>query len=179
MAASGLPLPLRPVPAARWARRWLDHAASAILLGAAALLLALGISMLVGYRVLIDRSDSMRPAIAAGDLVVTKRSHPAQISEGDIVTFSDHSRRGELVTHRVVRTRDRGGKFAFVTRGDANGGVERWSIDARGALGKFAFRIPKLGYPLSWFTIPGLRLAFVTIAGLILAGTALRRIWAA
>jgi len=66
MGAGALSLPTeRP-------RQWFAAAVTVLGLAAVALLLVLGISMAVGYRVLIDRGDSMRPAIAAGDLVVTQ-----------------------------------------------------------------------------------------------------------
>lgn len=166
----------RPTAGERRARRWLEHATSAACVAAVALLLALAISMAAGYRVLIDRSDSMRPAIAAGDLIVTKRLRPDQVDKGDIVTFSDDSRDGQLVTHRVIRMQREGDHIAFVTRGDANTGVERWSIDAQETLGKFAFRIPKAGYFASWFTIPALRVVFVALVGLMVGVVVLRRV---
>ena len=165
-------------PAARRTRRYVARAASAVLLLAVAALTALLLGRAAGYQVLIDRSDSMQPAIAAGDLIVTKHVRPAEVRVGDIVTFADASRGGELVTHRVIAKRDKGKRVAVVTRGDANTGVERWVADANGTVGRFAFRIPKLGFFVAWLTVPAIRLLFVTFAAVALGALLLRRIWA-
>jgi signal peptidase len=169
--ALGLPLPVRR------ARRWIDHVASALFIVLLACLLAVVTSTAVGYRVLVDRSDSMAPRIEAGDLIVTKTSRPSEVVRGDIVTFSDASRGGTLVTHRVVRKREGRNTVAFVTRGDANSGVERWTITSEGNVGKLAFRIPKVGFFIAWLTLPAVRFSFVSVAALLLGAFFVRRIW--
>lgn len=171
MEARALSLP------ARRTQRWLGHAASIAFFAALALLVAVAVATLLGFRVLVDRSDSMQPAIAAGDLIVTKRVHPAAVGVGDIITFSGSERGGELVTHRVTEKRNEQDWVTFVTRGDANSGVERWSIHEEGTLGKFALRIPKAGYAATWLATPAARLAAVALLALLLGGFALRRIW--
>ena len=69
---------------------------------------------------LVDHSDSMRPAIRAGDLVFTESVPAAALHRGEIVTFSDRALGGRLVTHRVVAIRRTGSRIEFLTRGDAN-----------------------------------------------------------
>ena len=120
----------------------------------------------------------MQPTLAAGDLVVTKRERASAARGGDIVTFADPSRRGDLVTHRVVEIRSRASRLAFVTRGDANTGVERWSIARDGFLGRHVARVPHAGYVVAWLGLPAVRLGFVAVASALLGGLALRRIWA-
>lgn len=164
--------------AARRARRATGFAASVACGVAVSLLALLGLLALTGHSVLIDRGDSMRPAIRAGDLVVTKRVHPSEVSAGEIVTFKDHTRGGELVTHRVAEKKPAGARYAFVTRGDANGGSsERWSIDADGTVGAYRMRVPKAGYVVSFFTRPEIRFVFITLCGLLLGAVTIRRIW--
>ncbi len=172
MEAVGLPLPARPT------RRWIHGAASAALIAALAVLASLALGIVGGYRALIERSDSMAPALRAGDLILTKATAPTDASVDDVITFTDPLRHGVLITHRVVEKRANGSSVTFVTRGDANTGVERWSIDAEGTVGQLAWRIPTLGYAISWLALPGIRLLLVTVAALILGGVALRRIWA-
>jgi signal peptidase I len=159
------------------ARRCLGVAASVACGVALATLAALGLLAALGYSVLIDRSDSMRPAIDVGDLVVTKRARPGDLGKGDVVTFKDHARDGLLVTHRVRSVRERAGRFSFVTKGDRNGGSERWSIDGDGTVGAFVLRVPKAGYVVSVFTTPVARFVFLTLFGLLLGVMAVRRIW--
>ena len=119
----------------------------------------------------------MAPEIAAGDLLVTRLVRPIDVSVGDVVTFRDPSRNGELVTHRVVEALDEGARFSFVTRGDANTGVERWSVHAGGSVGLLALRIPSLGYALAWLHLPAVRAALLLGAAGILALVGLRRVW--
>jgi signal peptidase I len=165
-----------PLPRAR-ARRWLDGAASVALFGVVGVLAALALGLVAGYRVLVVRSDSMHPAIATGDLILTKRLGASSARVGEVITFADPSRARKLVTHRVVRRRRSGRRIAFVTRGDANTGVERWSIAANGTVGRYVGRLPRAGYAVAWFGTPPARLLFGTAASLLLGAFALRRIW--
>lgn len=144
---------------------------------AAVVLASLGLLAGLGYSVLIDRSDSMRPALHAGDLVISKRVRPREVSVRDIVTFKDHTRDQELVTHRVIRMKEQRGKVAFVTKGDANGATETWSVDVNGSVGSYVMRVPRAGYFVSAFARPEVRFVCVTLFGLLLGGLTIRRIW--
>jgi signal peptidase I len=139
--------------------------------------LAVVFAYFLGYRALIVRSGSMTPAIGVADVIVTRIVKPAAVNIGDVVTFRDPSRNQELVTHRVTHVVQLGNSFSFVTRGDANTGVERWSVDADGTVGRFLFRIPKVGYVLGWVAVPLIRSALMVGAALLLGTAALRRIW--
>lgn len=166
-----------PAPIADRARLWFNRSVRVLFGLMTACLVALAVLLATGYRALIVHSGSMSPSIDAGDVVISKVLHPSEVNRGDVITFRDPSRLDVLVTHRVSEIRQQGGSFAFVTRGDRNGGVERWSVDGEGTVGRVVLRIQNIGYWLSWVTIPGVRLALVIGAALILAGVALRRIW--
>lgn len=133
--------------------------------------------VIAGYRPLVVRSGSMEPGIRTGDLIVTRLSAPAEAEVGDIVTFQDPTRGGDLVTHRVIRRTPTEQGFRFVTRGDANTGVERWSIPREGTLGIHDATVPRAGYVMSWLGSPPARLLALGLGGLLLALTLLRRIW--
>ncbi len=167
-----------PIAGPRRAWRWLSHAASAVLLFVLAGLLALAAAAPAGYTLLIEQSDSMSPVMRAGDLLFVESARPADVRVGDIVTFSDHTRQGDLVTHRVIRKIDKDTSIAFVTKGDANTGVERWAMDRDGTLGVHALTVPKLGFLAAWFSKPTVRLMFLPVAALLLGGMVVRRIWA-
>jgi signal peptidase I len=159
-------------------RRWADKLLSAQLLLLAGVLIVLAVaSLLGGYTVLIERSDSMRPALTAGDLLVTRRVRPSQVRVGDIITFKEPSRPGILLTHRVTELARQGEHYSVVTRGDANTGSERWSMPASGTVGRLALRLPKLGWVASWLARPQVRFTCVAMAGLLLGVELLRRIW--
>jgi signal peptidase I len=152
--------------------------AASVLAGAAvALLLAVGGLVATGHRVMIEMSDSMRPEIAAGDVVVTERIAASDARKGDVITFDDPTRHGRTVTHRVVSVRERGERLAFHTKGDANGNGERWTIAADGTAGRVLTVVPELGYALDWFRRPLVRFVFLTLASVLLAGLILARVW--
>jgi signal peptidase I len=119
----------------------------------------------------------MAPAINTGDVVVTRMVDPAHVSVGDVVTFRDPSRSSDLVTHRVLNRGVEGGKVSFLTKGDANTGTERWSLDHDGTVGKLAFRIPKVGYGLAWAGGPLARAGLLIGGAILLAAAVIRRIW--
>jgi signal peptidase I len=140
-------------------------------------LLAAVAPQLAGYRSFTVRSGSMTPAIETGDVVVTKPIPPLTARVGDVVTFVDPEGTGRLFSHRVQSVRAVSGGVAFVTRGDANTSTERWRVPVDGSIGRVAYRIPKVGYALSWIDRGPARLALIAIPALLLLWTALVRIW--
>jgi signal peptidase I len=152
-------------------------AASVVAGSAIALLLAVGVLVATGHRVMIEMSDSMKPAMAAGDAIVTERILARDAKRGDVITFTDPSREGRTVTHRVVSVRDKGDRLAFHTRGDANGKGERWTIASDGTVGRVLQVVPEAGYVLNWFRQPSVRFACLTLASLLIAALVLARVW--
>jgi len=153
--------------------------ASTVACGLALLaLLALLAARPLGVQALVDRSDSMQPAIAAGDLVLSRLGPPHRVLPGDIVTFTDPEAGGRLLTHRVVsrRLRPEGG-WAFVTRGDANTGSERWTVAETGTVGLYLGRLPRAGFAVAWVSNPLPRALLLGLGGVALGGLVLRRIW--
>jgi signal peptidase len=140
-------------------------------------LLAAVAPQLGGFRSFTVRSGSMTPAIETGDVVVTKSISPLAARAGDVVTFVDPEGTGKLFSHRVQSVRAAGGEVAFVTRGDANTSTERWRVPADGSIGRVAYRIPKIGYALSWIDSGPARLALIAIPALLLLWAAMVRIW--
>ena len=89
-----------------------------------------------GWQPLVERSASMAPAIAAGDLLLVRRERAALLRRGDVVTFADPHVPGRTLTHRVVAVRTAGERLAVTTRGDANRAAERWTIARDGTVGR-------------------------------------------
>jgi signal peptidase I len=159
--------------------RLAERAATAVL-GLALLLLALLlIATVAGYSVLIDHSDSMRPAIRAGDMVFTESVPAVALDRGDIVTFSDRALGGRLITHRVVGIRRAGSRIAFLTRGDANPAAESWTVPVRASLGRVVLRVPELGRATAWMSDRWVRTILLGFAAAVLGTALLRRIWGA
>lgn len=154
-----------------------DRLALALLVAVAVALVAVVAGLLAGLQPFVVRSASMAPAIDAGDVIVTRPVHPAEVDRGDIVTFRDPSRSETLVTHRVVEVSQDGGRYSFVTKGDANTGTEEWSVEAEGTIGLRTLVIPKAGYLFTKLAEPNVRVALLAAAALLVAIEALRRIW--
>ncbi len=123
---------------------------SAICALAVGLLVALLLGRMAGYRPLIEYSDSMRPALNAGDVLITHPITARSIHTGEIVSFSDPALGGRLVTHRVQAVHAADERLYFLTRGDANAVPERWSVPRGASVAKVDLRIPDLGWATAW-----------------------------
>ncbi|HWH14742.1 MAG TPA: signal peptidase I [Miltoncostaeaceae bacterium] len=143
----------------------------------AALALATALALLAGLRGLTVLSGSMAPAIGTGDVVLTRTVPARTLAPGDVATFRDPGGSGRLITHRVLGIRVADGRVEVVTRGDANTGVERWSIAADGRVGRVTARVPRLGRALAWTRTPGGRLLTVALPLAVLACWGLATIW--
>jgi signal peptidase len=132
----------------------------------------------IGISPHVELSDSMRPLLRAGDVVWLDRIEARDARVGDVVAFDDPERQA-VVLHRVERIRVRGSEtLAFTTRGDANSEPESWSIAAGGTVGRYAgVRVPVAGRIVKALQGPALA-AIAILSGLLLAGLALRRVWA-
>ena len=133
--------------------------------------------MAVGMHTYTVRSGSMDPAIATGDVIVTKSISPTEARVGDVVTFVDPEGSGSLITHRVRAIRQQGDRTAVVTRGDANNAFERWSVPSDGSIGQVAYRIPMLGRALAPLSSTLGKAGLIVIPALLLCALGLRRIW--
>jgi signal peptidase len=169
----------RPGPGSTfgWVRRLAGGVTGVIAAAVVAALVGLCVLMATGHRPMLEMSDSMAPVVRAGDVLFVKRIAAARARPGDIITFSDPERPGQTITHRVVSVRStRSGGLSFVTRGDANTGVERWHTDSDAAIGRFTLRVPALGRAVHLTTSVTWRL-LVALAGVVLTLDVLRRLW--
>ena len=154
-------------------------------LGSLALGLIVGLSLAVagpmalGLHSYTVMSGSMEPAVHTGDVVVDEQISPLAARAGDIVTFRDPSDGRRMVTHRVrsVRRSSHGDRVDVVTKGDANNAVERWSIPARGHVGRVVYRVPKVGFALFRLRSGWGRLLFVIVPAIAFCVYELLRIW--
>jgi signal peptidase I len=140
------------------------------------LVVAVTVPVAFDMRPLTVLTGSMRPAIEPGDMVVDEQIRGDQIRVGDIITFQEP--RGErTITHRVRKVSISEGQARVTTRGDANDKPEKWQIPIGGSVGRVAYTVPKIGYPVTWSHSRNGRLALVSIPALILALWAMLRIW--
>jgi signal peptidase len=149
----------------------------AVLGFAGVLAAALIVPSFLGYGSLTVLSGSMEPALRVGDVVVEHRVPPLSLRVGDVVTFRDPANANRLYTHRVVSLSASDGSVAFVTRGDANTGVERWSVPEGGSVGRVEYRIPLLGYATNRAGSRMGKFALLVVPALLLGVGEVRRIW--
>jgi signal peptidase I len=166
-----------PRDRARRALRIVDRLAGGVCLLALILMGSLLLGIASGYRPLVDHSDSMAPAIRAGDLLITHAKPAVSVRRGEIVSFKDPALAGKLVTHRVVAIHPAGSRLDFITKGDANSATESWSTARRASIGVLRFRIPAIGQTVAWVADPVVRTAILALAALLLSTALLRRIW--
>jgi len=105
-----------------------------------------------GYDIRVVGSESMKPAINMGDMVITGPPG-GEVEAGTIVTYQ---RGEELVTHRVLSVEG----DTLVTKGDAVEDPDPWAVTLSDVSGVYLFRIPYVGYlanfigtKLGWFLV--------------------------
>lgn len=142
----------------------------------AALLLIVVGALLLGDRAVVVLSGSMEPAFSAGDVLIERGVEPRDVEVGQVVTFHEPGT-DRTLTHRVRKVEARGSKLIFTTKGDADNGLQRWSIDPGGELGQPLGRIPAIGRLVMLAKTPLGLVAIVLLPLLLLAGWEIFRIW--
>ncbi len=98
------------------------------------------------YDLRLVRSESMRPAVNMGDLLITGPVNGpinGEVKPGMIVTYQ-HSK--ELITHRVQSIDG----TTLVTKGDAVEDPDSWPVTLSDVKGIYLFKIPYVGYVTSF-----------------------------
>ena len=99
-----------------------------------------------GYNLYLVRSESMRPAINMGDLIITGPMNGlinGEVEAGTIVTYEKSK---ELVTHRVQSVDGE----ALITKGDAVEDADPWPVTLSDVRGIYLFKIPFVGFLTSF-----------------------------
>jgi len=161
---------VRPIKIAATALLW------AALGFAAAMLLAITLPNLFGYRSLTVLSGSMEPTMMTGDMVISKWMRPDQTRVGDVVTFQSAESK-KLITHRVRSVKMNGDRVDIVTKGDANDTVEHWQAPAAGRVSRVEYDIPKVGYLTNAVSTTNGRLLLVVLPAILLAFYELVKLW--
>jgi signal peptidase len=109
-----------------------------------------------GYDVSVVKSESMKPSINMGDLVITgpvSGLFSNDIKPGTIVSYQTGQ---NVVTHRVISVENN----SYVTKGDAVEDPDPQPVQMSQVVGVYLFKIPKLGYvsyfihtKLGWFVL--------------------------
>lgn len=172
MSASPLGGKTQPEPS--WARVIGVAAARGVLALAASLMLWSSAPALIGWHPNLVLTDSMRPAIAAGDVIVTRPLEPSRLQVGQVLVVDDPDHPGGLRSHRLDGFNKDG---SLRLRGDANPASDSSPVQPSDIQGVAVLRVPYVGLPWVWQTEHRWgRLALIA-AGLILLGVLARGGW--
>ena len=95
-------------------------------------------------------SQSMMPTINKGDAVILRKvSKNNHLKKGDIIAFK---RANKIVVHRINEVTKNGGDRVYVTKGDANNGVDSTVVYPKQVKGVFRVKIPFIAYPTVWLS---------------------------
>jgi signal peptidase len=158
---------------------WVERGSTAACGVAVSIFVALLVATAAGYRPRIDYSGSMRPAIRAGDLLITRNEPATSMRIGQIVSFIDPGLNGKLVTHRVVALHTSARMIDVVTRGDANSAPETWSVTRGDSVPALDVTVPAIGRFIAWTSAPWARTTLLALVAFVLSTALLRRIWRA
>lgn len=100
--------------------------------------------LVLGWTTTTVMTGSMQPAIAPGDLVVSRPASTGDLQSGHVLLGRDPDHPGRLRLHRIVR-RDGNG---FVTKGDANPDPDSSLLDSSAVIGVGCIRVPYVGTPI-------------------------------
>ncbi len=123
-----------------------------------------------GYGFMRTLTGSMEPAIPVHSLVVVQQVDPAELHEGDIITFraTEGSLDGALNTHRITSVYEQDGQPMFRTKGDANAVEDAEPVAAVNVVGRVVFVSAALGTVVSLLSNPLLFFPLIVVPLIVL-----------
>lgn len=111
------------------------------------------VSSFAGFTPLTVQSESMAPTFDENDLIIIKKSDPATLQVGDIVTFHTIiDNQYALNTHRIVSINQVDGLNSYTTKGDNNEFADQHVIADGDIVGKYVGKIPYMGKVISFLS---------------------------
>lgn len=128
------------------------------------------------YSVLRVMTGSMEPTYPVDTLIVVKKTDPAEIREGDVISFysSDPALDGAVNTHRVVNVKQEDNQWIYTTKGDGNNVADPYEVKSGDLIGKVIYDSLSLGKlsrltanPLVFIPLILLPLAVILVTNLV------------
>lgn len=102
-----------------------------------------------GFYSFTNKSNSMNPSIDTGSITIVRAKNSYEV--GDVIAYYVNvNNNAEIITHRIYRI----GGNVYVTKGDANLGIDSPIILPRLIIGKVVLIIPYLGYIITFTKSP-------------------------
>lgn len=124
-----------------------------------------------GLRLYSVQTDSMRPSLLPGDLVVDLKAQPSDIKAGAIVSYVSANGSGQITTHRVVANKPGN----LITKGD-NLAQPDPAVPYNMVIGKGQAVVPGAGYLLDQLHRPVLLIGLFYIPALFIAVAEAKRL---
>jgi signal peptidase len=149
----------------------------ALLLGSAAIALAILVPRLLGNETYVIDGTSMSGTYNRGSIVIEKRTPAADLKVGDVITYLPPASSGvhHLVTHRIAAiSADDDGKRLYRTKGDANATADPWrfTLDAPTQV-HVVHSVPLVGYALIALNNPNTRRMAIAVPAVLIGLVAL------
>lgn len=90
-------------------------------------------------------SGSMEPTLNINDLIFNVKVKEDKLKKGDIISFSEGN---NVVTHRINNIIEEEGKKYYETKGDNNPNIDEKMTEYDNIVGRYIFKIPKVGYSI-------------------------------
>lgn len=130
------------------------------------LMLMLLVPPALGLDRFVVTDDSMDGTLAKGSVALVRAAPTGDLEPGDVITFDRPGPQEGPVTRRIVSI---DGSSA-VTRGDALGSVDPWTLElTEGTYPRLLFGVPWVGYPFTGDFGSGGWTVLLLVAGLALA----------
>jgi len=100
-----------------------------------------GAKEIFGYKAYIITTDSMKPTIKRGDVIIVDPVAEGKLMLDDIITIK---KAGEIITHRIVEIKSEE-QTEYITKGDNNAIQDSETVTYGQIQGKEVLRIPFLG----------------------------------
>lgn len=101
----------------------------------------------LGYKAYSITTDSMKPTLSKGDIIISRRQNEEVLKQGDIITYKQ---KGEIITHRIIQIDNVDGKNQYITKGDNNTLEDLEKVNYEQIEGVKVIKIPLLGNILSF-----------------------------
>lgn len=102
---------------------------------------------LFGYKAYSITTDSMKPTLNKGDIIISKKQKEDKIKQGDIITYLQN---GEKITHRIIEIEEQEDENKYVTKGDNNTIEDLEKVKYEQIEGVKIIKIPLLGYIINF-----------------------------
>jgi signal peptidase I len=123
------------------------------------------------------RSSSMAPALPVGALVIATRIPADKLGVGDVIVFERPDRPGTMIVHRIAAVEQKPAGRAFITKGDANGSPDAWTVAATGDGWRAVYSIAGAGFTVGWLDAAMSRRGWLGALAIVAALCALLTIW--